>query len=110
MLKRAFHAIQKLMSENLILAGHDVSDGGIITTFLEMAFAGNCGLRIRMDGPWSPLERLFAEELGAVIECHVSDVRKVIEILDSFRSELEHDRRDDRGKEDSCDLQFPKGS
>jgi phosphoribosylformylglycinamidine synthase len=84
MLKRAFHAIQKLISENLILAGHDISDGGIITTFLEMAFAGNCGLRIRMDGPWSPLERLFAEELGVVIECHSNDVRKVTEILDSF--------------------------
>jgi phosphoribosylformylglycinamidine synthase len=85
MLKRAFNAIQQLMLENLILAGHDISDGGIITTFLEMAFAGNCGLRIRMDGPWTPLERFFAEELGVVIECHVSDVRKVFEILDSFR-------------------------
>ncbi len=85
MLQRAFHAIQKLMSENLILAGHDISDGGLITTFLEMAFAGNCGLKIRMDGPWSPLERLFAEELGAVIECHGGDVRRVLEILDSFR-------------------------
>jgi phosphoribosylformylglycinamidine synthase len=84
-LKRAFLAVQKLISENLILSGHDLSDGGLITTILEMAFAGNCGLRIRMDGLWSPLERLFAEELGAVIECHVNDVRKVIEILDSFR-------------------------
>ena len=84
MLKRAFHAIQKLLSENFILAGHDISDGGIITTFLEMAFAGNCGLRIRMDGPWSPVERLFAEELGVVIECRSVDVRKVVEILDSF--------------------------
>jgi phosphoribosylformylglycinamidine synthase len=85
MLKRAFHAIQKLISENLILAGHDVSDGGIVTTLLETAFAGNCGLRVRMDGPWDPLERLFAEELGAVVECHVKDVRKVLEILYSFR-------------------------
>jgi phosphoribosylformylglycinamidine synthase len=41
MLKHAFHAIQKLLSKNLILAGHDISDGGIITTFLEMAIAGN---------------------------------------------------------------------
>jgi len=85
MLQRAFQAIQKLISENLILAGHDISDGGIITTLVEMAFAGNCGLKIRMDGPWSPLERLFSEELGAVIECHGSDVRNVLEILDSFR-------------------------
>jgi phosphoribosylformylglycinamidine synthase len=84
MLKHTFQAIQKLMSGNLILAGHDISDGGIITTFLEMAFAGNCGLRIRMEGPLSPLERLFAEELGAVIECYVSDARKVLEILDAF--------------------------
>jgi len=85
MLKRAFNAIQKLMSEDLILAGHDISDGGIITTVLEMAFSGNCGLRIRMDGPSTALERLFAEELGAVIECDVGDVRKVFEILDSLR-------------------------
>jgi phosphoribosylformylglycinamidine synthase len=84
MLKRAFHGIQKLMSENLILAGHDISDGGIITTFLEMAFAGNCGLNMRMEGPWSPFERLFAEELGTVIECETNDVRKALEILDSF--------------------------
>jgi phosphoribosylformylglycinamidine synthase len=84
MLKRVFHAIQKLISENLILAGHDISDGGLITTLVEMAFAGNCGLDIRMEGPWSPFERLFAEELGAVIECHSSDVRKVVEVLDSF--------------------------
>lgn len=83
-LKRAFHAIQELISEKLILAGHDISDGGLITTLLEMAFAGNCGLNIRMDGPWSPFERLFAEELGAAIECQVEDVPKVLEILDSF--------------------------
>jgi phosphoribosylformylglycinamidine synthase len=84
MLKRAFHAIQKLISENLIFAGHDISDGGLITTLVEMAFAGNCGLNIRMEGPWNAFERLFAEELGAVIECHSNDVRKVVEVLDSF--------------------------
>ena len=84
MLKRAFHAIQQLISEHLILAGHDVSDGGAITTFLEMAFAGNCGLKIRMEGSWSAIERLFAEELGAVIECRSQDFRKVSEILGSF--------------------------
>ncbi|MBA4417270.1 MAG: phosphoribosylformylglycinamidine synthase [Syntrophus sp. (in: bacteria)] len=82
--KSAFNAIQQLLSEDLILAGHDVSDGGLITTFLEMAFAGNCGVNIQIDGPWSPLERLFAEELGAVIECNAGDVTRVTEVLDSF--------------------------
>jgi phosphoribosylformylglycinamidine synthase len=83
-LKNAFLAIQKLLSENLILAGHDISDGGIITTFLEMAFAGNCGLEIGMGGPWSPGERLFSEELGLVFECDSRDIRKVFEILATF--------------------------
>ena len=64
MLKRAFHAIQKLISENLILAGHDVSDGGVITTFLEMAFAGNCGLRIRMDGSVEPPGKALCRRIG----------------------------------------------
>jgi phosphoribosylformylglycinamidine synthase len=85
MLSRAFNAIQELISKDLVLAGHDVSDGGLITTLLEMAFAGNCGLNIQMDGPFSPMERLFAEELGAVIECKENDVSKVIEILDAYR-------------------------
>lgn len=83
-LKSAFHAIQKLISDNLILSGHDISDGGLITTLLEMAFAGNCGFRIRMEGPWNPFERLFAEELGAVIECRREDLSRVFEILNSY--------------------------
>jgi phosphoribosylformylglycinamidine synthase len=85
MLKKAFNAIQKLISKNLILAGHDISDGGIIVTLLEMAFAGNCGLEINMEGRCSLLERLFSEELGLVIECDSRDIQKVFEILDHFR-------------------------
>ena len=40
LLKNSFNAVQELISENLILSGHDRSDGGLITTLLEMAFAG----------------------------------------------------------------------
>jgi phosphoribosylformylglycinamidine synthase len=83
-LQAAFNAIQQLISDQLILSGHDISDGGLITTLLEMAFSGNCGLRIAMEGPWLPLERLFAEELGAVIECNNDDLSRVLAVLDSF--------------------------
>ena len=83
-LKSAFEAVQKLIAEDLVLAGHDISDGGLITTLLEMAFAGSCGLSIQMVGPQGALERLFAEELGAVIECRAGDVQRVAEILRSF--------------------------
>jgi phosphoribosylformylglycinamidine synthase len=38
--KRAWNVIQSLVGERKISAGHDVSDGGLVTALLEMAFAG----------------------------------------------------------------------
>jgi phosphoribosylformylglycinamidine synthase len=83
-LKNAFNAIQELISKNLILAGHDISDGGLITAILEMAFAGNCGLKVSMYDSWDSIERLFAEELGVVMECHRSDLGELLKTLNSF--------------------------
>ena len=37
----AFLAVQELVNKGLILAGHDISAGGMITTLLEMCFADN---------------------------------------------------------------------
>ncbi|MEF9426272.1 MAG: phosphoribosylformylglycinamidine synthase [Candidatus Mariimomonas ferrooxydans] len=48
LLKITFRTIQLLIAKGLILSGHDRSDGGLITTLLEMAFAGNCGIEINM--------------------------------------------------------------
>jgi phosphoribosylformylglycinamidine synthase len=48
-------------------AGHDRSDGGLITTLLEMAFAGNCGIEVELEGD-DPLAVLFSEELGLILE------------------------------------------
>lgn len=68
LLKRAFNAIQDLIDKNLILSGHDRSDGGLATTLLEMAFSGNCGMRIDMSGEADAIAAFFSEELGMVIE------------------------------------------
>lgn len=75
LLKRAFNAIQRLVSEDLILSGHDVSDGGLIVTLLEMAFAGNRGISVRCDED-NPLG-WFSEEAGLVIECRPENVKLV---------------------------------
>jgi phosphoribosylformylglycinamidine synthase len=69
LVKRAFNVIQELIGKDLILSGHDRSDGGLLTTVLEMAFAGNCGLDIELQGVGTPIEHFFSEELGLVIEC-----------------------------------------
>ena len=44
MFVRGFETIQELVKKRKILAGHDISDGGLIVALLEMAFAGNIQL------------------------------------------------------------------
>ncbi len=83
LLRRAFMAIQELIDKGLILAGHDVSDGGLIVTLLEMAFAGNCGFSISTPTTYSARD-WFAEEAGMVIECSW-EFEEVIEILRGWK-------------------------
>ncbi|HCU70561.1 MAG TPA: phosphoribosylformylglycinamidine synthase, partial [Candidatus Moranbacteria bacterium] len=83
MLKRAFIVIQELIARKLISAGHDRSDGGLITTILEMVFSGNCGLDVTIPGAGNPLEMLFSEELGFVCECSERDWKTVRQVLES---------------------------
>ena len=74
-----FNAIQKLNREGKLLAYHDRSDGGLLVTLLEMAFAGNTGLRISTG---KSFHHLFNEELGAVVQVRGEDleyVRKLAE-------------------------------
>jgi phosphoribosylformylglycinamidine synthase len=68
LLKRAFEAVQQLVAEGRVTAGHDRSDGGLVTTLLEMAFAGNCGIEVDLDAAADAIELLFSEELGFVLE------------------------------------------
>ncbi len=80
-LKNCFLAVQQLIELDLISAGHDRSDGGVITTLLEMAFAGNCGLEISLQGVGTVFEALFSEELGLVIECRPDNSSEIEGIL-----------------------------
>ncbi|WP_296809808.1 phosphoribosylformylglycinamidine synthase, partial [Thiocapsa sp.] len=83
LLKRFFAAIQELQDEELILAYHDRSDGGLITTLCEMAFAGRCGIDVDLAavGP-DDLAALFSEELGAVIQVRHTETDDALQILD----------------------------
>ena len=75
----AFMAIQQLIEKGWIMAGHDISAGGLVTCLLEMCFANTKGgLHINLhdlcqDG--DIVKTLFAENPGVVIE--VSDEHKI---------------------------------
>lgn len=77
-LAACFTITQNLLEDSLVSAGHDVSDGGLITCLLEMAFAGNCGMEVDLSVPGaSALEILFSEELGLVLEVQETAVDTV---------------------------------
>eukprot|EP00959_Pyramimonas_sp_CCMP1952_P291976 6106480-Pyramimonas_sp.AAC.1 len=67
-LKAMFDTMLKLHDRGVLSAGHDVSDGGVVTTLLEMAFAGNCGIEVDLAAAKgvTSLDALFAEEAGLV--------------------------------------------
>ncbi|MHB8920288.1 MAG: phosphoribosylformylglycinamidine synthase [Halothiobacillus sp.] len=77
-LKALFDTIQLLNGLGHIVAYHDRSDGGLITTVLEMAFSGHCGFHIdcgNLGG--DTLAALFNEEVGAVIQVRAADLNFV---------------------------------
>jgi phosphoribosylformylglycinamidine synthase len=71
-LKAFFAVIQGLNADGHLLAYHDRSDGGLLTSVVEMAFAGHCGLNLQLDTLAHDAAEipaiLFNEELGAVIQ------------------------------------------
>lgn len=82
LLKKFFKVMTQLKKEDKILAYHDRSDGGLLTTLVEMSFASRLGLDIDISKVGSePLETLFNEELGAVIQVSNKDSADVLEKL-----------------------------
>ena len=88
-----FAAIQELIVSGQLLAYHDRSDGGVIVTLCEMAFAGRCGLDLSFDGTLSGdanafedsmRARLFAEEPGMVIQVAESQLQSVQDCFARF--------------------------
>lgn len=80
-LKAFFDSIQQLNQQGKLLAYHDRSDGGLLATVAEMAFAGHCGLQLELDALQIAgsqiMAALFNEELGAVIQVRNSDITAV---------------------------------
>ena len=80
----AFAAVQELVKAELILAGHDISAGGLVTCLLEMCFSNTKGgLKISFDemGETDLVKLLFAENPGVVIQVAKENEHEVEEIL-----------------------------
>lgn len=84
LLKRAFRAIQEMIRQDLILAIHDRSEGGLITTVTEMCMASRCGFVLYAKRSQIALRELLTEELGFVIEIPHENERVVQWICEHF--------------------------
>jgi phosphoribosylformylglycinamidine synthase len=81
-LKAFFAAIQQLNRDGLLLAYHDRSDGGLLTTLCEMLFAARCGAEVTVSGD-NAAAWLFNEELGALVQIRRADRAQVLDVLDA---------------------------
>ncbi|QEY26248.1 phosphoribosylformylglycinamidine synthase [Neisseria zalophi] len=91
-LKAFYAAVQQLVAEDKLLAYHDRSDGGLLATLAEMAFAARCGVQADVSALIAALSNaknaeeaalrvLFNEELGAVLQVHAADADKVAAVF-----------------------------
>lgn len=82
-LKAFADVMLRLVASEEVLAYHDRSDGGLLATLVEMAFAGRTGLQVDLTG-WGddPVAALFAEELGVVVQVRREARSRVVSAFD----------------------------
>ena len=76
-----FAGLRELKDRGLVLAYHDRSDGGVLVTVLEMAFAARCGLDIDLGAAADDIAACFSEELGAVLQVPAARIGEALEVL-----------------------------
>nr|UTK45533.1 tegument protein G75 [Equid gammaherpesvirus 5] len=84
-LRDMFQCVQALTARGLVTAGHDVSDGGLVTCCIEMALAGGCGITLEVDPRIPPLPVLFSESPGVVLEVPQTKLESVLQLCEFFR-------------------------
>ncbi len=80
----AFNAVQELVEQQMLLAAHDISAGGLLTTVLEMTFANTKGgVSLDLDGMSETdiVKTLFAENPALVIQVANNQCGKVERLL-----------------------------
>lgn len=81
--KAVWNLVQTLIKKNIVVSGHDRSDGGLFTTLIEMSISSNLGFEVDLYGENS-INYLFNEELGIVLEINTSKLEKFYHFLNNY--------------------------
>jgi len=76
-----FTTVTEMKDAGLALAYHDRSDGGVLITLLEMAFAAHAGFVVDLGGADDPVAACFAEEPGCVVQVPAARLDEAFAIL-----------------------------
>jgi phosphoribosylformylglycinamidine synthase len=83
--RESFEAIQEMIKSKLILSGHDISSGGLVTALLELNFPNNEG-GITADlsslGEKDPVKLLFSEAPGVIVQVKNSQINQMLDIAE----------------------------
>jgi phosphoribosylformylglycinamidine synthase len=83
---RCFESVQQMVRQGLLLSGHDISAGGMVTALLEMAFANTKGgieIDLTSMEEKDPIRLLFSEAPSVLVQVRESDLERAISITDS---------------------------
>ena len=85
LMKQYWYIIQQAINQNIISAYHDISDGGIFVTLLEMCMASHIGADVNLDySQHETLATMFSEELGAVVAINNENHEKFLQMVAKF--------------------------
>jgi phosphoribosylformylglycinamidine synthase len=77
-----YAALAELRRDRLVHAYHDRSDGGLLVTACEMAFAGHVGIDLDIEAGRDVAADLFAEELGVLVQVRDHEIDRVGRVLE----------------------------
>lgn len=81
---KIWNIMQELISNKLVISGHDIGDGGLITTLIEMSISSYFGLDLKIKSDFEMDEYFFSEELGIVLEVSSQHYQ---DIISKFRND-----------------------
>jgi len=80
---KMFSTVQDLVKNKKILAMHDISDGGLVTTLLEMCFTKKVGMRVNLEKVSNLNQMMFSEEIGYVIQIEKNYMDEIVKVFES---------------------------
>jgi phosphoribosylformylglycinamidine synthase len=80
-LSNEIHAVHTAIQTGLVLAAHDISEGGVATALAEMSFKQQIGVKVNIPGELANEKKLFGESGGFILEVARDKLNEMINLF-----------------------------